>query len=90
MFHHPDHEAFSVKAGLCEEFGAIRIELADVTVAEWSMLDNPRWVDDCMVNIEASEDEIKMFLEEAGVDDIEDLPVETDGDNIDDQLDELL
>ena len=78
MFHHPEHERFGLKAGLCNDVGAIRIELADVTVAEWTMLDNPRWVDDCIINIAASEAEIEQFLIEAGVDSIDDLPVGPD------------
>ena len=75
---------------MCDDFGAIRIELADVTVAEWQMLDNPRWVDDCITNIAASEAEIEMFLKEAGVDNIDDLPLGPDKNDIDDELDELL
>ena len=90
MFHHPEHERFGIKAGICDDFGAVRIELADVTVAEWQMLDNPRWVDDCITNIAASEAEIEMFLKEAGVDNIDDLPLGPDENDIDDELDELL
>ncbi len=90
MFHHPEHEQFGIKAGLCDDFGAIRIELADVTVGEWAELDNPAWVDDCIRNIAASEAEIEVFLKEAGVDSIDELPFEPDKEDIDDELDELL
>ena len=90
QFHHPRHKEFGVKAGLCDDYGRVRIELADTTVAEWTMLDNPHWVEDCITNIAASEAEIEMYLKEAGVDDIDDLPLGPDENDIDDELDELL
>ena len=88
QFQHPRHTEFALKAGLCDDFGAVRIELADTTVAEWTMLDNPAFVEDVILNINESVKEIEMFLDEAGVDDILDLPIE--GDDSDEDISKLL
>ena len=88
QFHHPRHKEFGVKAGLCDDYGRVRIELADTTVAEWTMLENPSFVEDVILNINESVKEIEMFLNEAGVDDILDLPME--GDDSDDDISKLL
>ena len=88
QFHHPRHKEFGVKAGLCDDYGRVRIELADTTVAEWTMLENPSFVEDVILNINESVKEIAMFLNEAGVDDIPDLPME--GDDSDDDISKLL
>lgn len=91
-FCHPRHHQFILKAGLCEEpeaaaFGCVRIELSDMTIAEWVHLDNPTFVDDIMNNIKYSVEEIDSYMDEAGVDDLDDLPSENDDDT---DINELL
>lgn len=78
MYFHRVHQSLVVKAGICKNIGAIRVELSDATVGEWAELSNPLIVEDVLYNLEASIEEIKIFLNEAGVDSIDDLPSEED------------
>jgi hypothetical protein len=83
MFSHPRHPQYGVKAGLCGDIGAIRLELADVTVGEWAELSNPLVVEDVLTNIELSLLEIELYLNEAGVDTVDELPEGEDEDSAD-------
>ena len=86
-FCHPRLHQFKLKAGLCEDWGCVRIELSDMTIAEWMHLDNPAFVDDIMNNIMYSVEEIDSYMNEAGVDDLDDLPDTNDDDT---DINELL
>jgi hypothetical protein len=54
-----------------------------VTVGEWAELSNPLVVEDVLTNIELSLLEIELYLNEAGVDTVDELPEGEDEDSAD-------